>query len=202
MGDIIGLLNLTAIILRTAVTAQYAMWNITGGSVRRNFAMRRLLPAFSGMKNIITAVYAMRNTIRSVRRSFAMRRLLLALSGMKNIITADYAMRNAGTSVRRSFAMRRLLPAFSGMKNIITADYAMRNTPGTVRRSSACDSSLMRPSRQAMAVHPHRVIVRVRLGPARISERKLTRPKVTMHQHAGFRPPDTNRKPQYELPNT
>ena len=157
--------------------------------------MRRLVPAFSGMKNINTADYAIWNTTGTVRRSFAMRRLLSAFSGMKNIITADYAMRNTHGTVRRSFAMRRLLPAFSGMKNIITADYAMRNTLGTVRRSSACDSSLMRPSRQAMAVHPHRVIVRVRLGPARISERKLTRPKVAMHQHAGFRPPDTNRKP-------
>merc|ERR1712046_519063 len=82
--------------------------------------MRRLLPALSGMKNIITAVYAMRNTRRSVRRNSAMRRLLPALSGMKNIITADYAMRNTPGTVRRNSAMRRLLPALSGMKVIMT----------------------------------------------------------------------------------
>ena len=40
-----------------------------------------------------------------------------------------------------------------------------------------------------------RVIVRARLGPARISERKLTRPKVAMFQHAGFGPLNTNRTP-------
>merc|ERR1712031_90745 len=107
--DIIGLLNLIAIILRTAVTAQFAMQRKATTTVRSSFATRRLLLALSGMKNIITADYAMRNTRRSVRRNSAMRRLLPALSGMKNIITADYAMRNAGTSFRRSFAMRRLL---------------------------------------------------------------------------------------------
>ena len=123
------------------------------------------------MKNIVTADYAMQNTIGTVRRSFAMRLLLLAFSGMKMknimIFPADYAMRNTTRTVRRISAMWRLLPAFSGMKNIITADYAMRNTPGAVRRSSAGDSSLMRPSRQTMAVHPH----------------------------AAFRPPNTNHTP-------
>ena len=136
--DIIGLLNLIAIILRTAVTAQFAMQRKATTTVRRSFATRRLLLALSGMKNVITADYAMWNITRgSVRRNFAMRRLLPAFSGMKNIITADYAMRHSTGSVRRSFAMRRLVPAFSGMKNIITADYAMRNTIGTVRRSFA-----------------------------------------------------------------
>ena len=66
--------------------------------------MRRLLSALSGVKNIITAVYAMQHTTGTVRRSFAMRRLVPAFSGMKKCITADYAMRNTTGTVRRSSA--------------------------------------------------------------------------------------------------